>query len=425
MSPEKAARKCADLLMLAFKYTFLDDPSVQVGLIAHGYQRGPSGMRYLLKSESFAATNKAARKLVPLIDLYPLEKCISHLRTLVVEEKDRGTQLSLAHENLRLKVLQFLRTFASQGEWEVVLAVRGVDPNEGPFSVGSCNFLLMDDAQFHLWGRRFATSRYEPPDDAPLYQEWFHHEAALRGQVVAAARVRATDQEHARAKGKARIEEGINLLRYGQLVVGFPDRPFPEIGLWAKQSQHDHGIVIRLDKPSFGTSQTMDGTMGNQYSMSKRAPGWNGLEELLRLDLSARNELQLRLTTALEWIGQAALAPSAPIRLVALVTALEALLIEESESLGKKTKLANRVSILAGRSPIEQQTVAKEVEEIYEARSECVHAGLMDVEKVELDRTVQLIAKVVDALQRPPFSSVVSLGDILKQIESATTGGTC
>lgn len=71
MSPEKAAKKCADLLMLAFKDTTLDDPSVQVGLIAHGYLRGPSGKRYLLKSDAFAATSKAARNLVNFIDLYP------------------------------------------------------------------------------------------------------------------------------------------------------------------------------------------------------------------------------------------------------------------------------------------------------------------------------------------------------------------
>src|SRR5437016_2399540 len=109
-------------------------------------------------------------------------------------------------------------------------------------------------------------------------------------------------------------------------------------------------------------------------SISRQAPGWTGLEQLVRLDLSARNELQLRLTTALEWIGQAALAPSHPIRLVALVTALEALLIEESESAGKKTKLANRVSRLIADSDSEMPGLIKEIEELYKTRSECVHA---------------------------------------------------
>lgn len=420
MSPEKAAKKSANLLMLAFKDTSPDDPSVQVGLIAHGYQPGPSGQRYLLRSEAFAATTKAARNLAQLIDLYPLEKCISLLRTFVVEEKDRGTPLPQVHENLRVKILQFLQSFASQGEWEVVLAVRGIDLTEGPFSVGPCSFSLMDDAQFHLWGRRFATGKYVPPESGPVFQEWFQHESALRGQVVAAARVRATDQDHASAKGRKRIEEVINLLRYGQLVVGFPERPFPEVGLWAKQWQHDHGIVIRLDKPNFGTNQMLGGPAGNQYSMSKRAPGWDGLEQLVRLDLSARNDLQLRLTTALEWVGQAALAPSAPIRLVALVTALEALLIEESESLGKKTKLANRVAKLVAPTSAAQQAVAKEVEEMYEARSECVHAGLVDVEKDELKKVARLIAKTVDGLYQPPFSTMLSLGEVLQKIEPAT-----
>jgi hypothetical protein len=108
---------------------------VQVGLIAHGYHPGPSGKRYLLKSDAFAATSKAARNLVNLIDLYPIEKCIGHLRAFVVEEKDNGTPLSQVHEYLRQKVLQFLRSFASQGIWEAVMSDRGIDLSDGrPFT---------------------------------------------------------------------------------------------------------------------------------------------------------------------------------------------------------------------------------------------------------------------------------------------------
>ncbi len=228
------------------------------------------------------------------------------------------------------------------------------------------------------------------------------------------------DRYHAGAKGKARIQEAISLLRYGQLVVGYPERPFPEVGLWAKQWQHDHSIVIRLDKPALSTNKTLGGPLGNQYSMSNRAPGWSGLEQMIRLDLSSRNELQLRLTSVLEWVGQAALAPSAPIRLVGLVTALEALLIEESESAGKKTKLATRISRLLAAS--NEAEIAKEIEELYRTRSECVHAGLMDVEKVEVDRAVALLAKAVEAiLTTSPYSVATCLEDILAQIDPPGT----
>jgi hypothetical protein len=275
----------------------------------------------------------------------------------------------------------------------------------------------MDDDQFVLWWRRMATGRYNPPNNAPLFPSWLQQEAALRGQVVAAVRILATDHEHARSKGRKRIEEAINVLRYGQLVVGFPDKPFPEVGLAVQQWWEDHSIVVQLDKPNFGTNMTGGGQVCVPLSIGRQALGWSGLDRLIKLDHSVRSELQLRLTTALEWIGQAALAPSSPIRLVALVTALEALLIEESETLGKKSKLASRVSSLVAGSEEEQKTVAQEVEELYETRSECVHAGLLDVEKEELTSAMQVIAKTVDALlNRAPFDTMSSLADVLNML---------
>src|SRR5206468_2797547 len=118
------------------------------------------------------------------------------------------------------------------------------------FTLGQCRFYLMDDQQFTLWGRRFATGRYNPPANAPLFQSWVQHEAALLGQTVAVARVRAMDQDHARAKGRSRVEEVINLLRYAQLATGIGFGSFPEVGLCNQHELDDHSIVIRIDKPS-------------------------------------------------------------------------------------------------------------------------------------------------------------------------------
>ncbi len=413
MSPEKAAKQAANLLMLAFKSIVPDDYSVGAG----HFRKGPSEQNFVLKPESLEALANAARKLVPFIDFFPLEKCIDHLTTFVVEEKDANTPLPQVHERLRGKVIQFLKGFASQVEWEFVLAVKGVNCSEGAFTVGQCSFYLMDDNQFALWGRRFATGRYDPPNNAPLFQSWVQHEAALRGQIVAVARVRATDQDHARAKGRSRIEEAVNVLRCGQVAIGFGFATFPEIGLCSQHQLDNHSIVIRLDKPSCSTNKSGGGSAGFPLSIIRHAPGWNELEKVVRLDLSARNELQLRLTTALEWIGQATVAPSSPIRLVALVTALEALLIEESESTGKKSKLAKRVSRLIATSDAEVPGLAREIEEVYKTRSECVHAALVDVEKAEIDRVVRLVTKTVKGiLTKPPFNTANSLADILSLI---------
>jgi hypothetical protein len=418
MTPEKAAKSAANLLILAFKDATRDDGSISAALQPHSTYLGPSEQRYLFRVDGAAAIKKAARNLVPLLDFYPIDKCIERLRAIVIAVKDAGTPLPDAHERIRQEVLQFLQAFSRQGEWEVAYAVRGINPSECPFALGACRFYIMDNNQFLLWGRRMATGRYDPPDNAPLFQSWLQQESVLRGQVVATARVRATDHEHARAKGRNRIEEVLYVLRYGQLVIGFAESAFPEVGVSVQQWWEDHSIVIQLDKPKFGTSKKGGGHVGTPLSICCQAQGWNGLEQLVGLELSGRNELQLRMTTALEWIGQAAVAPTRPIRLVALMTALEALLIEEGETLGKKSKLANRVSRLIANASAEAQRVAQDMEELYEVRSECVHAGLVDVEKEELTKAVRLFAATVDVLlSRAPFCTMTSLADVLKEIE--------
>jgi hypothetical protein len=417
MTPEKAARQAANLLMLAYKATSPDDLGRPAPTLSFSVRLALSERRYMLTRDALDAIRKAARKLVPLIDFYPLTKVADHLATFVVEEKDAGTPLPQVHDRLKSSILGFLQQFTAQGEWEVVHVVRGIDLEGGRFTVGPCSVYLMDDEQFALWGRRNATGRYDPPGNARMLQDWCSQEAPLRGQSVAAVRVRAVDDAHARAKGKNRIEEVVNALRYAQLTLGFLDWPFAEIGLCNRGWQHDHSIVLRLDKPAFSTNWTGGGSAGNSYSMSRQAPGWDGLVRLVSLDLSQRSELQLRLTAALEWVGQAALAPSIPLRLVALVTALEALLIEESESLGKKTKLARRISTIVGQSPEEVGQTAKDAEELYEVRSECVHAGLVDVEAEEVANGVRLLGKTVEALGRPPFEQCASLADLVKVIE--------
>lgn len=424
MSPEKMAKQVANLLMVVFKEAGVGSPTESEMLAAHGHHRAPSGQSYLLKAASFDALKRAAEKLATLMDGYPAKECIGHLTDVAVAEKDMGTPLAEAHERMRAKVLAFLRGFENQGQWEVVFAVRGIDPNPGPFQIGPCSFYLMDDEKFALWGQRSSSGRYEPPPGAPIYQEWIRDEGPMRGQFVAAARVQAMNHEHARTKGRNRIEEAINLLRYGQLVVDFPDGRFPEIGFWLRQWQHDHSFAIRVDRPGFGTHRLLGGPEGNWYSASNKAPGWAGLEKITLLDRSARSEMQLRFTIALQWIGQAALAPSTSIRLVALVTALEALLIDESESAGKKTKLAKRISALVAQTDQEKPSLTEEVEALYRNRSECVHGGGIEVETAEMTRGVRLLARTIEALvAKTPYSTAGSLGEILKLIDPPSTSG--
>lgn len=422
MSPDKTAKYVANQLMVVFKEAEVGSPTDSEMMAAHGYHRAPSDKRYLLKAASYDALNRAATKLATLMDGYPLQQCVGHLADIAVAEKDSGSTPAQAHNRMRAKVLDFLRGFESQGRWEAVFAIRGIDPNAGSFQIGPCSFYLMDDGQFALWGRRFSSGKYEPPPEAAILQEWVRDEAPMRGQFVVAAKINAVNHEHARTKGRNRIEEAVNLLRYGQLVVGFPDRNFPEVGFWVRQWQHDHSFVVQIDRPNFGSQRLLGGPEGTWYSVCCKAPGWTGLETIIALDRGARNEMQLRFTTALQWVGQAALAASSSIRLVALVTALEALLIDESESAGKKSKLAKRISGLLAKTDDEKSKLLGVVEDLYRNRSECVHGGGIEVEAAVLAGAIRLLARTTEAIVcKPPFCTASTLREILDQIDPAST----
>ena len=168
MNREQAVQKVATMLMSVFQNANVLQPNLEPRTFAHSVVTAPSGRRFLLEEGPLNMIRDAARKLAPYLDYYPLETCGNRLCDIVVAEKDAGTAIQQAQAELNDKILQFLDNFENQGEWEILYAVRGIDPSETNFTVGTCNFFLMDDEQFALWGRRYSSGTYTPPDDAPL-----------------------------------------------------------------------------------------------------------------------------------------------------------------------------------------------------------------------------------------------------------------
>src|SRR5580704_1572504 len=417
---DKIAKLAANRLMVAFKEITTEQMPANRVLEPHGYQRASSGRHWRFDAASLRAVNAAAKVLVHSTDAYPLQRSIDHLQSIIVEETEGGTLIGDVHPRLQSAIRRFLARFETPDEWEVLEAVRGIDPNNGPFSIGVCKFYLMDDEQFRLWLQRYISGNYEPPPETPIHPHCLEEQAAMKGQFVAAARVRAVDAEHARTKARARIEEVLNLLRYGQLVVGYPPEPFPEIGWWLPQRQSDHCFTIQLNGSSTSSIRSVGGPIGNSYGVSRRAPAWPEIENILATEASVRDELQRQIVSALEWVGQAALAPTGAIRLVTLMTALEALLLERGEALGKKSKLADRVSRLIAKSEEHILDVMRRVKQLYGTRSECVRGEPLDIEAHDLRDLSGMIAKVLHSiLTEEPWKVAARLTEILKQIEPA------
>lgn len=418
MSREQNAGIAARMLMSVFNDVDEIQPNQEPMTVTHSVVTAPSGRRYLVCKKSLERISQTARSLSTYLDYYPIEKFADKLRRIVVDEKDAGTAIQLACAELEIKILRFLNEFESQCVWAILFAVRNIDQSTASFTVGSCAFDLMTNDHFLLWGRRYSSGCYSPPPDTNVRRDWGSDERLIIGNTVAVVEVHAADCDHAVAKGRMRIEEAINVLRYGQLVTGFSHSPFPEVGASSPSVQRNHVFAMQISPPLFSTTKSSAGATGNDFQVSQQALGWNGLDKLIQSDVSVRNNLEIRISTALQWIGQAAMAPAASIRIVALVTALEAILIDDGESIGKKAKLSRRISALLGGSTDERAQVSSQVVDIYRIRSECVHTGLLDVEKEVIDRTVMLVARVFDAmLSTQPYNGMTSVKEILDHIE--------
>ena len=423
MSPEKAARLVSNQLMGVFRELNQFDTSEDLGFDAHSIRISPLEDRYLFRLKQLDAIDRAARKLVPFIDSYPIEDCVSMLSDFLLEEKDARSLLAEVHSNLQKRILNFISTFDSQGEWEVAQACRGIDIDRVDGPVGPCEFYEMDKERFRLWGQRYSSGNYNPPVTTNVCHSWPQGEQAMMGQVVGVVRVNATTQKHALAKASFRLQETIDLLRYAQLTVEYPTNPFPEIGVGGPRWHNHHSFAMRVDAPGFASNKAMGGAVGCSVLSCRQAPAWTTLEDILKLGPSERSEMQIRAVTALQWIGQAALAPSSSSHIVALVTALEALLIDVSESAGKRRKLSNRVARLTTNSANDFQVVSTKTDELYRLRSECVHAGLNEVEKAECANAIRTIARTFETLfAKVPFSAEATLAGVLAHISLVRRG---
>lgn len=86
------------------------------------------------------------------------------------------------------------------------------------------------------------------------------------------------------------------------------------------------------------------------------------------------------------------------VRVVALTTALETLLIQPGESLGKKVKLVDRVPRFPELPQFPHHVGAADITRLYGLRSGCVHAGRTEVEKSDERLASMAVAQCLGGL---------------------------
>jgi hypothetical protein len=421
MTPEKASRMTANLLIQAFKLVCPEDKAGEIDYLqGASFPVANSGRKYFVSGDAQVVISNAVEKIRSVLGTYPIAELPAKLTEVVVEVSDAGTSIKDAHQELQRQVLALVKRLTTLGTWVVLHAVRGVQAESTPFAIGRCTFLRMDEREFWRWGQRFSTGNYNPPENTPVYSSWQRDEGVLQGQTIAVVTVSAADRTHAESEGRRVIEESLNALRYGQLIIDWPREPIPEFGLsamWSTQHVQNHSICLRVDGLDAGSNKSVAGAEGAVLRYCQMAPAWNLIQPLLLLEPSARTEMQNRIMTALSWVGQAALASTESVRVVALTTALETLLIREHESSGKRSKLIDRVPRFPQLVHARRHVNGTDIDNLYKVRSGCLHAGRTDVEQTDRKLACLAVAQCVHGLlDNPAIQSASTLDEVLTSL---------
>jgi hypothetical protein len=299
----------------------------------------------------------------------------------------------------------------------VVTAVFGIAAGQQPFTLGPCRFSSMDAAEAYRWRQREYCGRYDPPPGTPVLVHQVDLDQQVIGNWVAAIRVGASDATHAQAKAIYRLEEVLNVLRYGIFRFGLVQH-CPRAGLGRPSFWNDQSLCVRIQPPGAFTRSLRQGAGGLSLNMCRFSPAWADLERVVTKEGPDRTNLEATVMTALEWVGQAAAAPLAPIRVVSLATALEVLVMGEHESLGKRSKLSRRVARIASGLWAPGTDLEQLADALYRLRSECLHEGRTQVDKEDVEAAYGLVGAVVAAfLTKEPYCRCRTLKEVLDLLE--------
>jgi hypothetical protein len=424
ISRGKAATGAANNLIHALKRVVRrgeeDDGDIFAG---RRYVRAPSGGFLTLDQECLKAIDRAVRYLQYLTGSYPLDSLKSKLETLVLGVWEHCLESGTAHKTLRVEVLNLIDTLSCQGDWEVLHTLRGVAASVVPTTIGCTTIRTMDESLFREWGKRFTTGTVDPPTDTEMSPYWVHEEVAFLGQVVATCNVRAVDAVHAIAEGRRCTQEAVDLIRYRQVAdMEFSD-PAPDLGLSAI-SEHEfvaHKSVCISVNEHRASTQSYGKRESAIIDSRWPPPAWTELDNLLRIPTTNRSEMQRRMMNGLAWVGQAAIARSNAIRLVALITALESMLIGKSEAMGKRRKISERVSQFPQMRTARRHIDAAEADRLYRLRSACVHSGKTDIADSDVGRASMAVAQTFSGiLCDETRADILTLSQVLATLPAKT-----
>lgn len=378
-----------------------------------------AGNQYGLAGTWKSLFDTLAAKVAKHLDEYPVTDFLQTAQSWIADIYELRLPRAGTKDPLQQRLTTFFGRIAKPDAWHVLLAVTGLAMHQPPFSVGRGEFFVMDETQLHLWALRRGSVHFSPPATTRPRGSHNNLDAQLLGNWVARLKVRAIDTGHATAKAKTALEEILNVLRHGGFHFSIPQHYLRQ-GLGSPQPWNSQSMCVRVAPPGGFQDSLGDGAKGFDFSLCHWiARAWAALQTVICKEPADRTSVESLVMEALEWVGQAAAAPRPTVRLVSLVTAIEILVLQEDEALGKKAKLSRRVATVVQELVPEYPTAETDAIDLYRLRSECLHEGLAQIEEKEITKAYQFVDCLVTVfLTREPYCGSTTFADLIRAIDA-------
>ncbi len=414
MIPQRIVRFVIGRLMAAVRECF--DFSTEASDIDTIMFYSTKGNQFGLNAPWRVEFKRLATRCSAWLDQYPIEELDRFLQTLIADAKEDQLNSMDTSACFQKKLEMFFKRIETAPEWAVVQAVFGISITQKPFELGPCRFFIMDEAELFRWAQRRRCARYDPPPEIEPFFDRFRLDEHLLNNWVGCIRVRAIDGPHATAKARYRLEEVLNVLRHGTFHFATPHQCV-RAGLGYPHFWGNQAMGVAVD-PGRGFQESA-GQGANGLSIESCqyvSQAWKPINDVVLKESPCRTSLESTIMTAVEWVGQAAAAPLGPVRIVSLVTALEVLVIDDSEILGKRSKLSKRVAAIL-KCVRTDTNIEETADRLYQVRSECLHEGATQVEKDDIETAFFYVDGIIAAfLTKEPFCKFANLAEVLDAI---------
>lgn len=240
------------------------------------------------------------------------------------------------------------------------------------------------------------------------------------GRFVAKVEVKASDTGGANVLGKTKVSNALNVLRLA-VRKEFISRSSDSLFLW----ELGDSIVIPKVKPREGV---LFSVFNNREVYPFKADLGNTVGKLLEdksiwrfiLDAKLPEDINSRVTRAIEWISHSITSYSLDYKLVNLCTALEILLLPNYNERQKGALLALRQVLIGQGTSYTPEAILY----LYNKRSVIIHSGLLDVTSHSdywnlLACCLQVLESIVRLSQKYPH--IQELENLLGIVENKET----